>query len=286
MSLFSKRKRALEDDDVLKVCDNPRLADKLSDEQLDECMLTVLMMQGGVGPQLPSFMSEIHSKYRARINANKRMFMQQAVRTLIEQGQTEAFALLPVIVFEEEENLVATAAIDYASLRAPYGGEPLTAVHELLSVIDMPQAGSSEGIFAGLLQLGDRRVCDLLGGVKHQLDRHQVKTLSRIFTGSIWAAVVDFYLDWLDELVGDTDDGKFGSVCAALHRMPREAREPVVRESVRQFPVTPGQPSGNWKQVWTLSEYAELIRPRLQAVAEREEEPRIVPVVLESWGLG
>jgi hypothetical protein len=38
-------------------------------------------------------------------------------------------------------------------------------------------------------------------------------------------------------------------------------------------------------QCWTIPEYGRIIAPRLQALARREREPKVIPLVLDAWGV-
>jgi hypothetical protein len=95
--------------------------------------------------------------------------------------------------------------------------------------------------------------------------------------------VIDFYLDWLE----DADEESFGGVAGTLGRMALSPAVPKVLDVERKFPANApdGRPPVKIINEWTIEEYGRIIEPRLRDLARRESEPRVMPAVLEAWGL-
>ena len=55
-------------------------------------------------------------------------------------------------------------------------------------------------VIGGLLALSDPRVCALIAPLRHMLDASQIEIVTKCFSGFTAKCVVDFYLDWLEEL--------------------------------------------------------------------------------------
>lgn len=149
------------------------------------------------------------------------------------------------------------------------------------------------GILAGLLVLGDRRTLPYLRGCWRLLpplppDRAAALTdprmrLTNATTGVVHASHIEFFLDWLE----DADESEFGAIAGALVRLARASSYPKVVDIQRRFPATPDDenPVITTLAEWTFNEYGQLIAPRLLDLGRRENEPKVLPVLLEAWGI-
>jgi hypothetical protein len=96
--------------------------------------------------------------------------------------------------------------------------------------------------------------------------------------------VVEFYLEWLEELDSTDDSDRFAAVAAGLANLAIGATDATVYDIERIIPSTPDDAVRILKQ-WPLSEYAPTLAARLQAVSQREVGEPIIPKVMEIWGL-
>ena len=92
-------------------------------------------------------------------------------------------------------------------------------------------------------------------------------------------------VDWLDEVVEREDE--FASVAGALARLAIQAQPRVVLDVRRKFPASDAADGAAVKvlQKWKIREYGQIIAPRLRALAKREREPKLTPLVMEAWGI-
>src|SRR5262249_47450784 len=125
--------------------------------------------------------------------------------------------------------------------------------------------------------------------LRASLSKDEVHTVTKCFSGITTKAVVDFYLDWLDELVDrDDDDGQriFGHVVAGLRRVADARTVPFIRDGLRPFPVPQGEDVRwpDFKQI-DPQEFAASIASRLFDLERRETAPKIMPLAIRAFGL-
>jgi hypothetical protein len=113
-----------------------------------------------------------------------------------------------------------------------------------------------------------------------------VRTFTQCSTGLTHKCVVEFYLDWLEELADRRDaesESTFGHVAAGLTRIaPRPGH--VVLDGLRPFPVPPsGQ---GWDQIQIdPADFAVSIADRVFDIEEREGTPKVLPHAIRAFGL-
>jgi hypothetical protein len=171
------------------------------------------------------------------------------------------------------------------------GGDPLTgpryvAMHGCGGIrarLGSSPADEEGDAAAGLLLLGDMRLMPLLEEVWQRLSpegrRRMVKRRSNLAS----SLMVEFLLRRLEE---DEDGAYHGELGAALHHLPETAAQQPV-EAVLDLRRNFGLPQG--KEPMELLSQEDMgtvfirIRPRLEALIDRESEPRVLPGVLAKW---
>ena len=224
-----------------------------------------------------------------RISEQQRMQMLVELIGLAEQGKISANPLNAFLFVDPSISIVSTTALHLAAI---YPGtteaDPLFGVRQLLGFANQHASDGDEhvavSILMGLLLIGDRRVTEELRNCWRMLSAEGRATLSHMEGVRLYATVIDWLIDWLEDCEGD----EFGAVAAALVRSSQVAKAEGVIETRRALPL--------WSQSedqivttvaeWTFAEFGARIRPRLQAIAERESEPRIMPDVLAAWEIG
>jgi hypothetical protein len=196
-------------------------------------------------------------------------------------------ALMPFIFVDPEPAVISSATLDMASMMPLVDSDPLTGPKSLLGYArGVDQEVTKVGILIGLLHLGDRRVIRLLDGCWRDLGEIGQAKLAASRTGFIYAGVIDFFLDWLEATVEEGGES-FGAAASALVIMHRDTLQPIVLDVERKFPVTEQAPDDAIRLLrqWSLTEYAKVIEPRLRSLIDRESSPRLLPYVLDQWGL-
>jgi hypothetical protein len=197
-------------------------------------------------------------------------------------------AFLPFVVGDDDRMIVATAVIDYVSLAPVSADDPMSEVREIVGLIDGGALRNEGAAFGALLHLGDPRVCKLIWPLRDTLDIDTLKDAVNCQTSFISACTVDFYVDWLEGLVGDIGDGAFGLAAAGLASVKRMSAVNEVFTGLRPFPFTKTMTREDIRAIAKpipLADYVERIAPRLFALERSELPPRVMPDVLIAWGL-
>lgn len=236
---------------------------------------------------MPPPRDEVIALYRTfteKVEPSARLRLWMLLREKIEVAETGTTALLPLIHLDSDTSVVSTVTLDYARLREPEWGDDLAGVREMLQILDAKDFNNRVGIFLGLLTIGDRRVTELLHEYRSMFGRYEIKEISMTESEFMHAPVIEFFVDWLHDLVGGIEDGRFGSVAGRLLRYATQTpADGVVMEQQVLFPSVLGRRNNVLIGEWSKQEFAERILPRLRELAEREPEPRVLPIVIEAW---
>lgn len=263
--------------------------DSLSDEQLKQLLIAQLTAYGRADDE--SRIAPIRRVYEAaaqRLSVPARTEALLEVTELIEKHEISLNPLFAFIVADPSRSVISTAALNLAALMPLSGGEPLTGPRYLLQMART--ASSSEvrvGILSGLFLLGDRRLTSLWENAWAQLKPHEQVELTNAHSGMMHAPLVDFWVERLSETDDRLNGEVFGAIAAALARLPAEVEPEIVWELRRKFPANaPGtQPEAEMLGRWTVEEYGRILEPKLRAIEERELDPKIIPRVLDAWGI-
>jgi Flp pilus assembly protein TadD len=191
---------------------------------------------------------------------------------------------------EPDPGVAATAVINMAHLAPLSGDDPLSGLSLLTSLYEREHTSETvrASIFCGLLLLGDRRVLPLLDRLWGLLGPQGRRRVLFATSGVAYASTVDFLLHRLGK---ERDDGLFGSLAAALYRLPEETaqgpRPGYIVDVERRFPSSflQSEPTLRLLGEWPIEEYAARIAPRLRELAREESEPKVLPTVMAAWGI-
>ena len=194
-------------------------------------------------------------------------------------------AFLPFICAETAATLVSTAVIDFVSLAPVRDNNPMSTSLDIIAGIEGNRIAKPGAAFGALLHLGDPRLCKLLLPLRRQLSFSDLNQGITSVTGYLAAATIDFEMSWLEE--PGLDAALFGAVASGLVLQRRSAKLPMVMTGRRPFPVTSvsAEEQNAMARYLSIEEYTRRIAPRLYAIANAEQAPRIMPFVLEEWGL-
>ena len=99
-------------------------------------------------------------------------------------------------------------------------------------------------------------------------------------SGFVSEGIIDF---WLGRLESGCSEAVFGSVVAAIARMPASAQAPYVLDMERLLPAYAGGEPMKLLRRTAFADYLEAIRPRLKALEQSESWPKVIPGIFESW---
>ena len=188
------------------------------------------------------------------------------------------------LALDPDDELRAEAALNLASLVPADEEEPFCGPEMVLNYVAEQAAKGMDvtSIFSGILHLGDARLLPMLEATWDKLPeavRMRVPNGSPIFCSH---AMIQFYLMQLEK---GCEEGVFGSVCAGLVNLVKSASriESGVVDVERVFPAYTDDDPIQVVEKWTLSEYLEVIRPRLAKLAEEESDSKVLPKVIRVW---
>ncbi len=254
-------------------------------EILEKVFMKLALSYGSiVDERLIPRLGSLYEIFQERMTDERRQHLLTDITSYVDKGQGSFFSFYPCLFAERAIHIVATAAI-YTAVYMPLDdGDELTGPRELLQFLTFENDEATRtGILSGLLLLGDKRVLPLIRGCWQLLGKEGRRRLALNTSGFVYASQVEFYLDWLDE----ANEEDFPHVAAGLAKLPRQSRVQKVLDVERKFPVfaPDSRPVITYLGEWTFEEYGKIIEPRMRELLRREEEPKVLPVVLEAWGL-
>jgi hypothetical protein len=269
-------------DELLAMLDHREEYEAFTDSDLDQFVYFAVGVYGMTSRMalIPKLIT-LYESFLQRVPPAQRRQNYYANREQVLAGDMSVNALLPYLCSDTDIGIVSTAALDFAALHPIKPDDLLAGPKSVLDLFAKGTLSCPAAALGGLVNLGDQRVMELLNDLRRTLATTAVETMTQCRTGYLLAAVIEFYVTWLDELEGGVDDAGFGAVAAVLCDMVC-ASDPVVRSIQRVFPSTRDH-AVELLGTWSLSEYATIVMPRLQAIARREREPRLMPHVLEAW---
>jgi hypothetical protein len=191
--------------------------------------------------------------------------------------------LMMFLIAENNPGIRSSAAMSLAVLFQPEREDVLSSpkfvVQHLLRSTDKTEdQGAALG---GILLLGDKRLLPLLEDAWGALSDDARLGLTHAKSGNVFEGMVEFWLRCLEK---GCSDAVFGSVVAAIAKMPVITQVPFVVDAQRVLPVY--QDSQNPLRLIrriAFSEYLEEIRPRLEALEANESGPKLIPKIYAIW---
>lgn len=235
-------------------------------------------------------LAEFYRRYFLEAPAERRREIYRHVAMIVEQiGGWTAGALTPFMLLDTDLGVVSTATIDYTSVGSIIVDDPMTRPKDVVMMIERGIPENPAAVLGGLLALGDPRVCDLIQPYRSGLNAEQITTVTKCFSGFTAKCVVEFYLEWLEELVDQRDydsEAAYGNVVAGLCRLAAQRRVPFIADGYRPFPVSTAG-DGPWPDLKMLDpeEFAASIEGQLLDLERREAVPRVLPHAIRAFGL-
>jgi hypothetical protein len=178
--------------------------------------------------------------------------------------------------------VVSSAALSLCVLYKTDGIDPLAGPRFVVSILsqrenDPISLGAGLG---GVLLLGDKRITRLLAAAWDRMSEAAKLEMTRAKSGLVAEAIVEF---WLDRLEEGCSKSVFGSAVAAIAKMPAISQAPFVFDIERTLPAYSGAEPVTLLRRTSLSDYLSKIRPRLDALLEIEFEPKVIPEIYKIW---
>ena len=235
---------------------------------------------------------KFYRRYLGMASVSRRQQLLTKITAFISDGhQHRHIALLCFISADKDGQITSGAALDLAMVMPCDPDDPLTgpkyvAQHGcggLRAKFGGPKSDDEGDVAAGLLLLGDMRLLPLLEEIWERLTPEARRRMVQRRSNLVSALMIEFLLRHLE---ADKAEDYHGELGAALHNLPEIAsRLPmaVVMDIRRNFGLPPGKEPMELLGRETLAEAFTRIRPRLQALIDRESEPKVLPNVLATW---
>lgn len=290
MGLFdrSKRKKEAPASDYERMSalgDDPAAWEALSDEELKQLVILKCIEYGVT--QDRSRIPMLFALYRHAmecLDVSERTQLLTQFSTMTEEQKGNGhMGLMMFLAADVDPAICSTAAMSLAVLFDPQDGDelegPKFVVHTLLN---QKKNGELQGrALGGVLLLGDKRLLPLLEDAWSKLSDDARLGLTRAKSGLVAEGMVEFWLRCLEK---GCSESVFGSVVAAIAKMPAITQPPFVVDLQRVLPAyKDGEKPLSVLRKTSFSDYLEEIRPRLEALAAKESEPKLIPKIYEIW---
>jgi hypothetical protein len=274
-------------DEILTAVETAVSASDIDTDELEDLVRKATIKAGRCQDDyLRSVLDKLYSKYAKYVPESARMSLYRLVSDNVADGSTTHEALRVFLTNDDDPTIVSTAALDFSVFHPVVGSGLLNGPEAVLEIFQTNNVKCRAGLFKGLLLLGDDRVCGLLRSERRSLSNDEARVVCGPGSGFVFAATVDFLIDWLEDAERTMDESLYGLVAAALGNLPRGAVMPTVVSGRRRFPVDPGgEILEEGFQNIPIDEYAKTIEPRLRKIARREPPPQVMPLVLGAWGI-
>ena len=259
--------------------------DKL--QQLSWIALT--SFRDDVDDRLAEIVGPIYLGYRDSASIDERAAFIDRIAEAVASGSAAEDALLMLCLLEDEPVLIARAAMFYTDARGIAEGDPIPTTDFLLASWEEDDAEHRAGVFLGLLVLGDPAILGRIRPRRVELTDDEVGMISDATITNPCYTTVEFTLEWLEETQANRDHGKFAMLASAITpvRMEdEEADEPPRADGASAEISADGNciPDDCYFPIAPLLLGKHLTR-RLMVIAEQETGSRVMPAVLEAYGL-
>jgi hypothetical protein len=240
--------------------------------------------------QIPE-LTRLYDEFFMQAPVERRKDVYRHVATIVPLlGGRTAGVFTPFMLLDTDVGIVSTATIDYVSLGTLIKDDPMSRPKDVVTMILQGVPRNPAAVLGGLITIGDPRVCALVAPLRETLDANQTAIVTWTFSGLTTRSQVEFYLDWLEELVDREDyDGLdlFGHVTAGLHRLADKRLRPGIIDGLRPFPVPGAGNETDWSSMTEIdaAEFANSIAGRLYDLEQRESAPKVMPHAIRAFGL-
>jgi hypothetical protein len=232
-------------------------------------------------------MAALYRLAMERLPASTRLGCQAELKQFVQSRKISVNALMPFMYVENDSPIVASTAIDLSYYMANEA-DPLAGVRDLIERAERREIPNVGAVFGGLVALGDARVNKELIQLRDKLDSHEINVAANFGTGFPTVAALEFWLGWLEELVGRGEDERFGSCASAVVLLVRKTQVQEFADLLRNFSCYVSAAAGEAvviREKIPLSEIGRRFADRLYALEAREAPPKLMSDVLKVYGL-
>jgi hypothetical protein len=261
---------------------------QMSSDDLLQLLQTAMLLYGmEVNKADIPLVASVYRHALRTTDKEHRALMASELTQLVEKYKVNPPAFLPIMVVDDDYQIVTTATIDFVSC-SPYDekGE-LYALAELGPLFRNGTLANPGAVFGALVCMGESRFAPFLNSVREFLSTDQVAVAARVHTQFLHHHDVQYWLAWAGALASKDDDvslANFGSCASAIALAKKHEKMGKVFESERDFPCTGKERPVRHLREWTIDEYADVLAPELYHLEAEEAPPKVMSHVLRVWG--
>ncbi len=238
----------------------------------------------GGDPDLIFTLDPLYTYWTKTAAVEERSFIYDAVRLGVIVERSLVGALDYFLCQDPDFGIVARATLDVAMLHPIQERNPLTGATAIVEAMLLGVVENRAAAFAGLLNLGDRRVNDLLLDVVAYLTDAEVEAVAHFHPKRLWASTVEFWLGLLEPTVDSPENKEvFAIIGSGLIKSVSDLEPAVVLEASHNYSPRVLDHAVRIRKTWSLADYFDRVRPRMEALSGKELEPKIMPSVIEAW---
>ncbi len=232
------------------------------------------------------------ASFAGRSQASERLALYARVALRVRRGELAAWALVPVLLGDDDRAIVAAAATTVALSHRPDAAGPDAGPFCVLDHLLTPRARNAGAGLGALLGLGDPQVAEVIFKLRTMLAHPDLTTtldeMLESCTGMLHRSTIELFLNWLQELARDLPESAntFERVARGLAKRRYAAVVDFVIDGQPRYP-TPleGQIHEHGWCLIALDEYTRSIAPRLIALERAAAAHSIAPNIARPWGL-
>ena len=284
--------------EAIRLGTDPAAWPGLTTEDIEAVLFHSMVRYGATGNmRMIDGLLGLYALYKTKADRSRRHLLAKKVADdlISRHASHEWLAIMGIAMAEDDGIIVSTMALDLAMLHPIEHGDPLTGPRQVLHLLagglrakaGFPRKCNEGAAFAGVLLTGDRRLLSALEQAWGRLSPEDRRIAAQQRSGHATGLFVDF---WVDRLEESQDEDLFGLIAGLVADVPSAAKRvmprPAITEVTRNFGLTPGKPAMTITTETPFADYMMRHRVRLEAMARRESDPKVIPLLLRAWGLG
>lgn len=265
--------------------------DKLDDERLARLTGMALFAVGRGETELDPLIRAYYPEYARRLPATERTRIFARIRDRVRGGALSGDVLVHFLRGDPERRIARETAFEMAWLDVADAAGLVRGANFVLKLVVDGEVANPGAALGGLLALANRAVNAKLAVMRPALAMPDadiaLAEMARCTRGSVHAATVEFWLEWMEALVPGLPGSQrvLDRAADALVCQREDLVERVVCDGSR---VVLAPPAGDLREPTArripLEAYAASIAPRLAAIAEAAPGSGSVRRALAAWG--
>jgi len=256
--------------------------DDLDDDDLKDGLVIKCIVYGisHYGDRIPGLFA-LSRQAVARLKVRDRLKLLTHFSSMTEQPNGKGhMGLMMFLAADATPAAQSSAAVSLSVLFDPEKSHDLADPAFFILTLQNRESApeTQENELAGVLLLGDKRVKPSLEKPWEQFPEMAQLAKTKAPSGFVTEGIVEFCLNCPES---GCSESVFGSVVAAIAKMPAITQVPMVVHLERPFPTYAGDEPLTALRQTSFHDYLEQIPPRLDNLEEEESEPKLIPKIFE-----